>query len=54
MRKTSEVLINGIPLTEIISNHLKWLENKGGYKADLSKADLSEVELEDDVYQYIL
>jgi uncharacterized protein YjbI with pentapeptide repeats len=51
MRKTSEVIINGISLDKIISKHLKWLENKGGCRADLSNLDLSDVDLSGSNFQ---
>lgn len=45
MRKISEVYINGVCLDVILENHEKWLNNKGGKRANLMGADLSCVDL---------
>jgi len=45
MRKPKDVIINGITLDKILTEHEKWLDIGGGTQADLSYTDLREVDL---------
>ena len=46
MRQLSEIIINGVPLEVILSEHLLWIKGKGGKRANLQRANLQRAYLQ--------